>query len=737
MKLARNHSAVARACGLWVVCLFAWRVPSTAIAQAVTYADPIHQLFQNSCLNCHNPDKQKAGLDLSTYESAMSGSDSGKVIEPGNSSKSLLYRLITHAAEPSMPAKADKLPDSQIDLIRRWIEAGAPEKPGGAVARKTENTGAAVVVLQERPKGPPPMPHDLLLEPVVRSRRAGAIAGLAGSPWAPLVALTAQRQVLLYNTDTMDLAGVLPFPEGFPFVLKFSRNGQLLLAGGGLGAKLGKVVVWDVTTGTRVIEAGDEFDTVLAADISPDQSVIALGGPGKIVKIFSARDGALLCRMKKHTDWVTAMSFTPDGKTLITGDRAGGLVAWDSRGHELQSISAHKGAITAVTCFGSAVATASEDGSVKFWNLEDGTERKSWDAHPGGVTDAAFAPDGTLVTSGRDRMVKLWDASGKFLRQFDAFQDVALQAALAGGKVVGGDWTGAVRVWTRQGKLAGDLDANPPTLAERVAASSSRVARLTVLAATTAQARRDAESAFTNSANDLRAAGEAVRVKQVQADAAAAEAAVAQLKVKQFGTAPTQESSTPAGSSKSSSPEITSEPQPHTPEIPAPVTGDDPSAKVARANEDAERAAGIIAASAAQAANDLSRLKGALTQKASQMKNAEELLAKCRVEDTEASSNLENARVGLARWKAAQMNSALLNAREETRKRKAELDRVVWAASSSTLATADKARASRQLDAAKKNLEQSQSRTLLLEQQYATMTRRPEIGVTRMMAAHR
>ena len=43
--------------------------------------------------------------------------------------------------------------------------------------------------------------------------------------------------------------------------------------------KLGHVVIWDVVTGRRIAEVGDEFDTVLAADISPDQSLVAFGGP--------------------------------------------------------------------------------------------------------------------------------------------------------------------------------------------------------------------------------------------------------------------------------------------------------------------------------------------------------------------------------------------------------------------------------------------------------------------------
>src|SRR5947208_16910208 len=127
----------------------------------------------------------------------------------------------------------------------------------------------------------------LPLDPVVKTAKANAITALASSPWAPLVAVGGQKQVLLYNSDTLDLIGVLPFPEGVPHVLKFSRDGSLLVAGGGHDGKSGKVVVWGVTTGERIIAVGEETDAVLAADISPDQTQIALGGPSKMIRLFS------------------------------------------------------------------------------------------------------------------------------------------------------------------------------------------------------------------------------------------------------------------------------------------------------------------------------------------------------------------------------------------------------------------------------------------------------------------
>ena len=64
-----------------------------------------------------------------------------------------------------------------------------------------------------RPEGPPAMPGDLLMEPAVSIKRMTAVTGLAASPWAPVLAVAGQKQIVLYNSDTLDLLGVLPFKD--------------------------------------------------------------------------------------------------------------------------------------------------------------------------------------------------------------------------------------------------------------------------------------------------------------------------------------------------------------------------------------------------------------------------------------------------------------------------------------------------------------------------------------------
>ena len=66
----------------------------------VTYNDQILPIFKNACLNCHNPDKKKAGLDLSTYQASLQGSENGKVLQSGNAAASLLFKCVRRSLGP-------------------------------------------------------------------------------------------------------------------------------------------------------------------------------------------------------------------------------------------------------------------------------------------------------------------------------------------------------------------------------------------------------------------------------------------------------------------------------------------------------------------------------------------------------------------------------------------------------------------------------------------------------------
>jgi WD40 repeat protein len=475
---------------------------ATSVSMAedkVNFEDHVKPILREKCLSCHNTNKKTSDLDLSSYASLMQGGAAGASIEAGDSGASYLYSLVSHQSEPFMPPNADKLPDATLDIIKKWIDGGAPETSSSKVTLpKKKNTAMTVdVVAGARPAGDPPMPDVLNVEPVVHTAATTAVTAIATNPWSKLTAVAGQKQVVLYHTESLEPLGVLPFPEGTPRVLKFSRNGAMLLAGGGHGAAKGLCVVWDIKTGERVMTVGDELDEVLAADISADQSMVALGGPEKIVRVYNTLTGELAYDCRKHTDWIYSLEFSPDGVLLATTDRSGGLLVWEAHtGREYLTLTGHTAAVTSVSwrIDGNVLASASEDTTIRLWEMENGGQIKSWGAHGGGVFSVEYTRDGRIVSSGRDRVTKLWDGNGTALKDFEAFSDLALQVTHCDetNRVIAGDWTGEVRVWNAvDGARIGQLTTNPPTLESRLSAAQALVAPVAEKLAT-ANTERDA-----------------------------------------------------------------------------------------------------------------------------------------------------------------------------------------------------------------------------------------------------
>jgi mono/diheme cytochrome c family protein len=99
-----------------------------AAGQAATADDLAKQayaIFKQHCIECHGSGATEAGLDLRTEAGLQKGSRRGKVVVPHKPEESRLYKAVMHEGDVDMPDGRDKLPASDIDTIKRWIESGA------------------------------------------------------------------------------------------------------------------------------------------------------------------------------------------------------------------------------------------------------------------------------------------------------------------------------------------------------------------------------------------------------------------------------------------------------------------------------------------------------------------------------------------------------------------------------------------------------------------------------------
>ena len=455
------------------VSLLASASPARAQEEASppNFADHVEPILREHCLSCHRGSRAKNGLELKSVVSILKGGSSGPAIVAGDAQSSRLYLAVAHEQEPFMPLDGDQLVASQIELIRAWIEGGARATANDAGRAKAGPSGPTFVPPPAE-AGAPVMPVGVSTQPFWSSDRADAVVALAMSPTAPVAAIAGHRQVSLRAIPGGEILGVLPFPEGDVRSLRFSPSGALLVAGGGRGGDSGLAVGWDVATGERVFALGDEPDVALAADISADHWLVALGGPDRVLRAYSARTGELVFEKDDHTDWVTAVAFSPDGVLLASGDRAGGVFVWEAlTGREFHALPAQRAAVTALDWRADSMvlAVAAEDGRISLYEMQNGRQTRNWRAHSS-TLDARFLRDGRLVTVGRDAKATLWKSDGKRERDFKGADGLATAVAAShdGAYLLVGDFGGSVRVLPAKGGDAiARLRPNPSTDEER------------------------------------------------------------------------------------------------------------------------------------------------------------------------------------------------------------------------------------------------------------------------------
>ncbi len=258
---------------------------------------------------------------------------------------------------------------------------------------------------------------------------AGNVKSLAVQPTGNQVAASGEdRSVHVWDIESGKEAYALgPFNAAAEHVT-WSANGNMVAAVAGDGG----LAVWDVGPGRKKLL--DLKITNGAAGygvrISPDGKSVAACGE-KIARIYALVGGdkaesAGTTRREyvgagAHTDMVTCLAYSPDGKTLATASRDKSIRLWDvGTGQRLRTLLGHTEKVNDIEFSpdGNQLVSVADDQTVRLWDLAPTSPSALFTGHKGPVWTTAISPDATRTASGGDdRIVRVWEtASGKELR---------------------------------------------------------------------------------------------------------------------------------------------------------------------------------------------------------------------------------------------------------------------------------------------------------------------------------
>ena len=145
---------------------------------------------------------------------------------------------------------------------------------------------------------------------------------------------------------------------------------------------------------------------------SPDNTLLAVASSVG-VWLYDVQTEQELDLLTSHTNWVRTVTFSPDGKTLASGNSDSTICLWHVQTRILhKTLTGYTGTGSNVvfSSDGTLLASGSKDNTVRIWNAQTGKLQKTLKGHTNEIFSVVFSTDGkTLASGSADNTIRLWD----------------------------------------------------------------------------------------------------------------------------------------------------------------------------------------------------------------------------------------------------------------------------------------------------------------------------------------
>jgi WD40 repeat protein len=234
-----------------------------------------------------------------------------------------------------------------------------------------------------------------------------------------LASASSDKSIKLWDTQTGQEVPAFHGHNEAALCVAFSPDGRHLLS----GSMDRTVKLWDTRTGKELPLPGcDRFELmVYSVAFSPDGHAFATGAHQE-ARLWDLTGRSLLPPLQADAEFVSGVTFSPDGKYLATVGHTGIARIWDvTSGGEISSFKGPSANAVAFHPKGKYVASGGTDGQVRLWDPATGQPiHDPLSKHTDRVQSVAFSQDKGYLATASPNEVIVWDANSfKKLQTFD------------------------------------------------------------------------------------------------------------------------------------------------------------------------------------------------------------------------------------------------------------------------------------------------------------------------------
>ncbi|SPE27266.1 WD-40 repeat protein [Candidatus Sulfopaludibacter sp. SbA3] len=294
------------------------------------------------------------------------------------------------------------------------------------------------------------------------------VTALAFSPDGKSLVSSGPRSLLVWDAATNKLTRKIPI-AGVARAITFRPDGHTLAVAEGVPGRSGAVSLIDFESGAvRVLEK--TADEMLAVAFSRDGTLLAAGGSGGTVEVWTLPGNELAATLKGHSGWVTGLAFSPDGKFLASSSLDRSVRIWDpvKWTERMQLPQALVDPINAVAIAPEGdVLIFAEGGdtehALRLWRTQNAAgQTRPFDTGACVPLATAFqtAPQHSrMIAACSDNTLRVMAIGGNTVLTLSGHTDWVYAAAVSadGQKVASGSGDGTVKIWNFAGKLVATL----------------------------------------------------------------------------------------------------------------------------------------------------------------------------------------------------------------------------------------------------------------------------------------